>query len=277
MFITKSLFKEFLANQKLAFWHVQRDKSTYKAINEQLYGGMNGAEIGQSVEDAVMKLWEGKTVREVKMDGFYDFHRTYDRLSKEALAESPDVLYQCGFLIGDLFIKTDFLVKNEEGKYDIVEVKSVCNPYAAGDAVELTADLNYDVSFQAYVVKRVLGERFSGKTYLYFLNREYVKHGEIVPSEIIKTLDVSGMLFPDSEITKPIDAMRRDLYLREEAFDEKYPFDGRDYLCHFGRVPEKGTIFHIPRIGQSRAKLLQLFEAGKIRIKDLDEDDIAVL
>lgn len=55
MHITKTLFTEFTTTPKLAWFHVH-DKETYNQILEAEYGAMDGAQIGQSIEDQVKAL-----------------------------------------------------------------------------------------------------------------------------------------------------------------------------------------------------------------------------
>jgi hypothetical protein len=55
MTITKTLFTEFISSPKLARWHAN-NKITYDMIIEAEYGSMDGAEIGQSIEDQVKML-----------------------------------------------------------------------------------------------------------------------------------------------------------------------------------------------------------------------------
>ena len=66
--------------------------------------------------------------------------------------------------------------------------------------------------------------------------------------------------------------MESDLSLSLEDFNKKYPYDGGDYFTYFGKEPPKQSIRNIAGIVQSKKKLL--YEAGKIMIDDLTEEDI---
>ncbi|HBB04598.1 TPA: hypothetical protein DCZ39_07040 [Patescibacteria group bacterium] len=67
------------------------------------------------MEDMVRKLYAGKTIADIdtKNLGFKARHKTYHTLSSKALDQNADVIYQAGFATDKLFVKTDFLVKNE--------------------------------------------------------------------------------------------------------------------------------------------------------------------
>ena len=69
MRITKTLFCEFAAAPKIARFHVN-DKEIYKQIQELEYGGMDGAKIGQSVEDQVMELFDKNDIVSPQGDFF---------------------------------------------------------------------------------------------------------------------------------------------------------------------------------------------------------------
>ena len=72
--------------------------------------------MGQAVEDMVKKLYSDKTMAEVdtKYIDYRNRHKSYHDLTAKTLTQDPDVVYQAGFVTDDnLFVKTDFLVKNE--------------------------------------------------------------------------------------------------------------------------------------------------------------------
>ena len=95
MFITKSLFKEFTQSPKLA-WFAVNDKKIHDKIQEDTYGGMDGAAMGQAVEDMVKKLYADKTIAEVdsKNIDFRNRHQSYNELTQKVLEQTPEVLYQ---------------------------------------------------------------------------------------------------------------------------------------------------------------------------------------
>ncbi len=95
MFYSKSLFVEFMTSPKLAWWHVN-DKTIYQEINEASYGSMDGAVIGQVVEDQVKLYYHGKTFAEVdtsKID-FRNWHCSYHGLTMDVVKTGPEVIYQ---------------------------------------------------------------------------------------------------------------------------------------------------------------------------------------
>lgn len=276
MNITKSLFKEFTQSPKLA-WYYVNDKATHQKIQEDKYGGMDGAAMGQAVEDMVKKLYSDKTIAEVdtKNLNFRARHKSYAELTQKTLEQNTDVLYQAGFATEHLFAKTDFLVKNEEWKYDLMEVKSKNGIRSTNKAQTLLDELATDVSFQKYVLQKTLGEKFSGNCYIVYLNKEYVKHGEIDPKDIILQELINDELMTDDAIESILATMQSDLSLSLEDFNKKYPYDGGDYLTYFGKEPPKKSIRTIAGIVQKKKKAL--YDAGKIMITDLTDEDILTI
>jgi hypothetical protein len=112
MIITKSLFVEFTDSPKLARRHAN-NKPTYQAIQESMYGAMDGAAIGQAVEDAVLSTYTDQTVTTIDTTEMRDDrHGTYHARTIKALEENPAILYQPSFLLDDIFVKCDILVRN---------------------------------------------------------------------------------------------------------------------------------------------------------------------
>jgi len=238
---------------------------------------MDGATMGQMVEDMVKKLYDGKTIANIESTnlGFKNRHQSYHNRTQQALPREHDVVYQAGFLYNNLFVKTDFLVKNETGKYDLIEVKSKNSIREKTKAEPLLSDLCADISFQRYVLQKTLAEKFSGNCYITHVNKEYVKHGEIAPQGILIQECVNDELMTDDEIENILTIMQNDLVLSLENFNTKYPYDGGDYFSYFAEDAPKRSIRYIAGIDKKKKKLL--YDAGKTMIADLTEEDILTI
>ncbi|MEI6425887.1 MAG: DUF2779 domain-containing protein [Candidatus Absconditabacteria bacterium] len=276
MFITKSLFKEFTDTPKLAWYHIN-DKKTYQNIQEDIYGGMDGEAIGQSVEDMVKKLYNEKSIVEIDTTNldYKNRHKSYHEKSNKAFFQKPDVLYQAGFVVDNFFAKTDFLVKNETGKYDLMEVKSKNTIRADNKDQNLIDELMTDVSFQKYVLEKSMGDLFSGNCYIVHLNKEFKKHGEIDPSEILVQELVNNDLMTNDAIEGILKTIESDLSLGLDDFNKKYPYDGGDYFTYFGEHSPKKSIWNIAGIDKKKKKAL--YESGKILIDDVTDEDILTI
>ena len=275
MYLTKSLFVEFTSSPKLARWHVN-NKDTHKSIQEAKYGAMDGMRIGQEVEDMVLASYPDKPVTTIDTENMWsNRHKTYHDRTMKALEDNPEILYQPSFLIGDIFVKCDMLIKNDAGTYDLIEVKAKNSIRKKTKAEPLLDELIADVSIQRRVLAQVLWEKFSGRCYLAFLNKEYSKNGEIDPQELSKQEEVSEEVLEDANIEEILDIMKKTLVLNEEAFTTYYPYDGSDYLSYFWEAAPKKSIRSIS--GCSAKKKLAFYEQNKILIEELNEFDIEFL
>lgn len=227
MFITKSLLVEFITCPKLA-WRHMHDKKTYKAINEDMYGAMDGLAVGQATEDMVLQLYANKEVRTVNMDNinFTKRHQSCHERTQKAMLDKPEVLYQGSFLAGDLFTKSDLLVLNKHGSYDLIEVKSKNAVRAKTKAAPILDELLRDVSFQDYVLTQALGDLYSGRSFLAYLDSEFVKNGPIDPKALIMLEEVSGDLISHAEVKQTADLLRKNISLAQDQFEVLYPYTG---------------------------------------------------
>ncbi len=273
MFITKSLFKEFIESPKLAWFHIN-DKEIYKNIQENMYWGMDGAAIGQSVEDMVKQLYRGKDIVEINTTNldYKNWHQSYHELSSKVIDQNPDVVYQVWFVADNLFAKTDFLVKNESWTYDLIEVKSKNTIRETNTDQTLADELITDVSFQKYVLQKSLWEKFSWNCYIIYLNKEFKKHWEIIPSEILKQELVNNDIMTDDAIENILTTMESDLSLSLADFNKKYPYDWWDYFTYFGENPPKKSIRNIA--GIDKKKKQALYNIWKILIDDVTDEDV---
>lgn len=130
-------------------------------------------------------------------------------------------------------------MKNEEGKYDLWEVKAKNGVRKKTKAADLLDDLQADVSFQHMVLQKVLKEKYSGKAFLVYLNKEYVRHGDINPDELLLREEVTKELKKEEAVMNIITSMTERLSLEREEFIKLYPYDGGDHLMFFGKESEK--------------------------------------
>lgn len=241
------------------------------------YAGMDGLAVGEEVENMVLQLYANQTIHKVVLNSYNNFHQNYHTITQQALHNQPDIIYQPWFFIDNFFVKCDILKKNKKWKYDLIEVKSKNSIRKKSTHEPLLDDINYDVSFQHFVLSKAIPDMFSGNTYVYYLNKEFIKDGPIDPELIIKQEEVTQELIDVALIEHIINAMRLTLTMTKEEFDTHYPYNAEDHLLYFGEPAPKWSIFTIPRIKSSKKKFLDLLHKGKLFIKDLDDADIFAL
>ncbi len=136
-------------------------------------------------------------------------------------------------------------------------------------------DLLADVSIQRYVLQRALGEKFSGKCYIAYLNKEYIRDGAIDPMGLIQQEFVTSELRPDSEVERVLEVMRQALPMNHDQFSAAYPYDGTDHMTYFGKSAPKRSIRSISRLGaEQKAKLRNI---GITDLEKMEEEHMELL
>jgi len=172
---------------------------------------------------------------------------------------------------------TDFLVRNEQGTYDIVEVKSKTSIRKKTKKAEIYEDLQADAWLQHVVVQQVLKELYSNKISIAYLDKTYQKSWDIAPQDIVIIDDVSQDIMQQETVLQTIKTIKRNIQLDKDQFQSIYPYAWEYPLLYFGQKPELWSILTIPRITSSKKKLLELYDQWKRMITDLDHDDIELL
>lgn len=330
-YITKSLYVDYKKFPKLARWKVN-NPDRYKTIRkiEDSEQEQHIIQLGQQVEDAVAEYLKKKTwsdiinlfpdipkaeeiIDEDEDETFWVYYPTtknyYELITEavektnQAIKDKQPLLYQPSFLVGNCFVRADFMVLNSSGRYDLIEVKAktgvrkdVTHEKIKYNCWDIKPDLKDDVSFQRYVVNTSLKEQWLDEVenfYIYSLNKEYVKQWPIKIFKLIKEdkldtqtvvsivgekkdreVERNDWLTPQVDIERVVKNIEEDIVLDEESFNKKYPFPWNKYLEHFGKdkLGEFGTILAIPRMHFSLAPTVaQLYKQGTIDIMELTD------
>ena len=182
--------------------------------------------------------------------------------TKEAIKEKK-VIFEAGFLVDDLFSRGDILFP-VGNKWDIIEVKSATK----------VKDVNFhDVAFQKYVYEKA-GLKIRN-CYVMHINNEYVKDGEIEPSEFLIKTDVTEMI-PDyfEGIEKRISNMLKIINSKEEpkcsiGVHCGDPYDCSLKDCCWKDIPE-GSVFEF--YNMRKLKCFKLHDGGIKCLVDVPKD-----
>lgn len=182
------------------------------------------------------------------------------KLSKE-LIKKRKPLFEAAFSADNIYARADVLNPVGKDEWDIIEVKS-------GTKVE---DVYlHDLSFQKYCYKKA-GLKIR-KCFLMHINNEYVKKGEINPSDI----------FVKEEVTKDveaIDGVEDRIKLMQDIISSKTCPDAKigklcanPYECPLKsecwKFMPKNNVFDL--YGRNKAE--ELLERGILAIKDIPDD-----
>jgi hypothetical protein len=164
--LTKSKYMNGLQCTRL-LWHSNKKRLPEITISDQ-----HKFDQGHEFEEQVKKLYPDST----DLNGL-GFKENLEK-TKEAV-ENKNTIFEAGFLIDNLFVRSDLLIPNED-EWDLYEIKS---------STEAKPQHLPDLAFQKYVLEKS-GLKIN-KCFVIFINREYVKQGEINPEELINIEEVT--------------------------------------------------------------------------------------
>jgi hypothetical protein len=208
---------------------------------------------GTELGELATTLFDGIKVPEI------DFIDNINK-TKELLKENK-TLFEAGFMVDNLFSRADILVPVDDS-YDIIEVKSSTE----------VKDVNiHDVSFQKYVYEKS-GLKIR-KCFLMFINKEYVRKGDINVSELFVKEDITSQVENFSEgIDERIKKMKN-IINSDEPLMNISPNCSDPYECALKdecwKFLQKNNVFCLNRGGK---KSWNLFDSGIIEIKDIPID-----
>lgn len=168
--LTKSDYLKYLAHPAY-LWLQKYDKDKLPPFDE---AGRAMLAQGNEVETYARKLFaDGQAVTTLFKDAVDD--------TDQLVRQGVHVIYQSTVLTRrSLFAMADILVKNDDGSWDMYEVKSSTK---AKDSY--IADLAFQrLAFEEY------GYRL-GRSFLVYINSHYVRHGEIDPKQFLRVEDVT--------------------------------------------------------------------------------------
>jgi len=188
---------------------------------------------------------------------FDDFRRNI-ALTRRSL-EARGTLFQAGIMADNLYSRLDVLKPAQDGKWDIVEVKS---------STKVKDENLHDISFQKHCCEK--HGLAVNKCYLVYINNRYVRSGEIDPHQLFITENVTdGVDSAGAGIEDRIKTMletmvateRPDLPVGSHCSD---PYECPVTLCQ-DSLPEN-NILDLYRGGKKRFDLLY---GGVLRIRDI--------
>ena len=190
-----------------------------------------------------------------------DFQKSITE-SKKLLEKNTSTIFQATIATNELFCRSDIVKFNKsDNSWDIYEVKS---------ATEVK-DINfYDLAFQKICFESLNYK--VNKTYIIFVNNEYVRKGEIEPKKLLKIEDVSESvkLLEDEvkiKIKKALDIIKQ----KDEVNVRILKQCEDPYTCIFTQYCWKdipnNSIYNIAG-GLKEKTLNQLLDEGILEIKD---------
>jgi hypothetical protein len=233
-----------------------------------LWISVNAKDRLPEVDEAKQKLFdEGHIVGEFAKKLFFngidiedeDFSKNLEETKKLLKENKP--LFEPAFLVDRIYSRADILEPTKDG-WNIVEVKSSTE----------VKDVNIqDVAFQKYVYEKA-GIKIN-KCFLLHINNQYVRQGEINPSELFVKEDIS------INVVEEIKLVPERVKEMLEIIDSKEPVIkisdscSKPYECPLKEecwsfLPKENSVFDLYRGGK---KSWELFEKRILAIKDIPD------
>lgn len=163
--LTKSDFRKYLQCKKYLWLH-KNHKDLAGEISPATQAKFDS---GAEVEEWAKKLFPGFVDAFKKEDPFDTF------LTQKLVAQKTPIIYQPTFSNGKFFVRCDFISYDKKTEtWDMYEVKG---------SSEIKEEQLWDIAFQKRVLE-IIGLPV-GKTNIIYVNRDYVRNGEIEPKELL--------------------------------------------------------------------------------------------
>jgi hypothetical protein len=271
--LTKTDFIQFL-NCPKSLWLLKNKPEIYPFGEFSLFLEKL-IEEGYEVEEYAMQLFP---------NGINLGSKSSIKLTRETIKEGKsDIFCQAAFKTEeDVFARIDILEKNEDGSFNIYEIKS-------STEVKKNKQHNHikDACFQKFVAEQV-GYKIS-KVYIIHLNKEYVRKGEINPESLLTITDITdevNKVFKTvSENIKAAVELLQKNKINENSCScrEKTRSNHCDAFNYFNKNLPEFPIYQIGRISEKKIKelidmdLLDISKLGSNDIKLNDKQELQVL
>jgi hypothetical protein len=197
-------------------------------------------------------------------------------LTQKWLDEGVRTIYEATFSFDDILVMVDILHQNENGSFEIYEVKS--STWNQKKSIDDIYKYIHDVSIQ-YFVLTGLGYNVSN-TYITLLNTDYVRGSEIDLNRLFSSVRVTDeVLELNRSIPANIERFRETLkdLKNEPKIDigyhcyNPYECDAQHYCWSGQRQIPEYSVFNIFPFNKN-AKSLQLYREGINAIEDIPSD-----
>lgn len=180
--------------------------------------------------------------------------------TRELIAKGQQIIYEATFVYDDILVAVDILAKNNDGTWDVYEVKSstgVKDPHFLDTAVQ-------------YYVMIGCGLDIALASILH-LNKHYIRQGEVDLHQLFAATDITEEIIELQpklpEIVEELKAVER---LEECPTVDIGPHCSNPYGCDFmahcwNHVPEN-SVFNLSR---AYGRDWELYEKGIVKIEDI--------
>ena len=172
MILSKSNYLLYLKHPAW-LWLEKHDKSKLPEVDDDTQAIFDAGNLFESYAE---RLFPDGITLGYKTDGGFDFakYKSLPEVTKKAIEDKVKVIFQGRFEIDNTTCIFDILERNENGTYNLYEIKS---------STKAKKEHEYDLAFQAIVLERS-GLKIEN-IFVIHVNNEYVRDGEIDNEEKI--------------------------------------------------------------------------------------------
>jgi len=266
MKLSKTNYLTFLDCKKNAWLKIHKPDIYYKYPLSSFE--LNIIETGNEIDVLARDLFSG---------GVTVKHREDDELTRELMEQKTPVIYQPVFISDKYITACDIFVWNAESNvYDLYEVKSSTASSDSEGSKRDTKDYLIDIAFQKTVLDDI--NISIGRTFLIRLNKEYERQGSIDLNNLFLVEDCS------EEVNKILEDTKQKMFVAYDYLSQKLEPTGYCDCILKGTkghcTTSKYSINNLPeypiqdilRIGNTKAKFIELVDSNILDIQDVDPD-----
>ncbi len=209
---------------------------------------------GILIEQYAKQLYDGKDLSGMS------FNENIKETKK--LVKNEKTIYEAGFKKGRLYVRSDILVKLNNG-WELIEIKGS------------TRKKKYhydDLSYQKYVLEKS-GLKIT-KSSLILVNRDYEKSEKLRPEEFLKKVDVTDEVKKAQEgienrINKMLNIIDKKDCPKFNPLNIRKSVHGNPLIDDFKNKLPSDSIFHLSRGGK---KINKLYKKGITKISNIPND-----
>lgn len=171
-------------------------------------------------------------------------------------------LFGAGILVDNVYSKIDILEPGANNSWNIIDIKN---------ATDIKAEYISEISFQKFCCQKT-GLNIE-KCFIVYINKEYIRHGEIDPKQMFKIEDITDNVNSDLKNIQPrIEEMIKTIHAEEcpKINIGKHCKNPDECLLkeHCWEFLPVNNVFELSRGGK---KSIELFESGICTIKDIPD------
>lgn len=254
--ISKSSYVKGLQCRKALYLY----KYDYNLKSEVSAGTQKLFDTGHLVGEMAKGLFPGGT--DCGMDITRNAERSVE-MTRKAIESDAKVIYEAAFIYNDILVLADLMVKRENGKWDVIEVKSSTS----------IKDYYYDDSSVQYYVISNYGIEINDISIAY-VNNKYVKNGQIILKDyftIVSLMDI--VKEKQGEVENIVKKFREMLISKQMPVIDIGPHCNDPFECEYKNhcwqhIPEY-SVFNIGRLGK---RAFELYRKGILDVREIPED-----